>query len=79
MSLNDNFAKELIENRKEDVTRASLMSQAAYTKFDKGATTGEVRRLDIPAAEAYADKGFADWDIPPGADLIFQIEVLAVA
>ena len=44
-----------------------------------GATKGEVRRLDIPAAEAYADKGFADWDIPPGADLVFQIEVLAVA
>jgi peptidylprolyl isomerase len=39
----------------------------------------ETARLHIPASEAYGDKGFAAWQIPPGADLIFEIEVLQIA
>ena len=38
----------------------------------------EVRRLDIPAAEAYKDKGFSQWGIGPGTDLVFEIEVLKI-
>ena len=39
----------------------------------------ETARLHIPASEAYGEKGFPAWQIPPGADLIFEIEVLQVA
>jgi hypothetical protein len=39
--------------------------------------TGEVRKLSIPAKEAYPD-GFADWGIPAGGDLVFEIEVLKI-
>ena len=40
--------------------------------------SGEVRELDIPAAEAYGDKGMPKYDIPPGSDLVFEIEVLKI-
>ena len=45
--------------------------------WDKGVLgmrEGELRVLNIPAAEAYGDKGDEDWKIPPGADLKFSIE-----
>lgn len=43
-----------------------------------GATVGETRRLRIPAEEGYGALGFPAWGIPPGADLLFEIEVLDV-
>ena len=49
--------------------------------WDKGCLgmrEGEVRRLVIPAAEAYGDVGFPGWGIPPKATLLFELECLAV-
>jgi FKBP-type peptidyl-prolyl cis-trans isomerase len=36
---------------------------------------GGIRRLYIPAALAYGPKGFGA-DIPPNADLVFEIKLL---
>jgi hypothetical protein len=36
---------------------------------------GEVRTIDIPPHEAYGTKGCPEWDIPPNARLVFEIEV----
>lgn len=43
-----------------------------------GMQLGEVRKLTIPAAEGYGAKGFPDWGIPPGATLLFEIEILDI-
>jgi FKBP-type peptidyl-prolyl cis-trans isomerase len=43
-----------------------------------GMKLGEVRQLNIPAAEAYGEKGFAAWGIPPNGVLHFSIEVLKI-
>jgi len=40
--------------------------------------SGEVRRLYIPAVEAYGTKGFPAWKIAPDSDLLFEIEVLEI-
>jgi hypothetical protein len=42
-----------------------------------GATKGTIRRLAIPAAMAYGDRG-AGRTIPPNSPLYFEIEVLAI-
>ena len=39
---------------------------------------GEVLEARIPAKEGYGEGGFPAWGIPPGATLLFTIEVLAV-
>ena len=38
---------------------------------------GERSFLHIPAAEAYGDFGFGD-KVPPGSDLVFEIELLRI-
>ena len=38
---------------------------------------GEKRKLKIPAALGYGDRG-AGADIPPGADLVFEVELLDI-
>ena len=38
---------------------------------------GEKRKLKIPAALGYGDRG-AGADIPPGADLVFTVELLKI-
>jgi len=43
-----------------------------------GMREGELRKLEIPAAEAYGEKGDAEWKIPPHADLIFVIELQSI-
>jgi len=40
--------------------------------------SGEVRRLYIPAVEAYGTKGFPARKIAPDSDLLFEIEVLEI-
>ena len=50
--------------------------------WDQGAMgmeVGEVRRLRVPAAEAYGRAGFATWAIPPGAALEFTLELVSVS
>ncbi|CAL8471328.1 g10870 [Coccomyxa elongata] len=39
---------------------------------------GEMRRLKIPAALGYRDKGFADLGIPAGASLYFDTELVSI-
>jgi FKBP-type peptidyl-prolyl cis-trans isomerase len=39
---------------------------------------GEVRKLRIPADEGYGEAGFPAWNIPGGATLSFEIEVLEI-
>ena len=36
-----------------------------------GASVGETRKLDIPAAEGYGARGFPAWGIPPNGGLFF--------
>ena len=38
---------------------------------------GEKRKLKIPASLGYGDRG-AGADIPPGADLVFEVELLNI-
>ena len=50
--------------------------------WDQGAMgmeVGEVRRLRVPAEEAYGRAGFATWAIPPGAALEFTLELVGVS
>ena len=44
-----------------------------------GMRIGEVRSLEIPAAEGYGAGGFPAWGIPENATLLFEIEVLSIA
>eukprot|EP00913_Durusdinium_trenchii_P016316 g15335.t1 len=44
----------------------------------RGMKKGEARGLRIPAGEGYGGRGFPSWGIPPNADLLFEIEVLAI-
>ena len=44
-----------------------------------GMRVGETRRLSIPASEGYGAAGFAEWNIPPNADLTFDVTVLSIA
>eukprot|EP00920_Eleutheroschizon_duboscqi_P024052 GHVT01059768.1.p1 GENE.GHVT01059768.1~~GHVT01059768.1.p1 ORF type:complete len:117 (+),score=30.29 GHVT01059768.1:273-623(+) len=49
--------------------------------WDKGVLgmkMGEVRRIFIPAKQGYGASGFPAWNIPPNADLQFDIELLSV-
>lgn len=39
---------------------------------------GERSRITIPSQHAYGPQGFPAWNIPPNADLIFEIELLSV-
>lgn len=39
---------------------------------------GEKCRITIPSQHAYGPSGFPAWNIPPNADLIFEIELLSV-
>ena len=39
---------------------------------------GEIRSLRIPAKEAYKAEGFPQFNIPPNADLLYDIECLAI-
>jgi len=43
-----------------------------------GAKVGDKRRLTIPADLGYGETGAAEGKIPPGATLIFEIEVLEI-
>merc|ERR1719261_415587 len=43
-----------------------------------GMKLGEVRKIEIPAAEGYGAGGFPAWGIPAGATLNFEIEVLEI-
>ena len=36
---------------------------------------GGIRRFYIPAAMGYGERGFAP-DIPPGADLVFEVKLI---
>lgn len=52
------------------------------TGWDQGVLgmhLGEVRSLEIPAAEGYGPGGFPAWGIPANATLLFEIEVLTIA
>eukprot|EP00994_Dinema_validum_P005599 NODE_3764_length_524_cov_187.035789_g3200_i0.p1 GENE.NODE_3764_length_524_cov_187.035789_g3200_i0~~NODE_3764_length_524_cov_187.035789_g3200_i0.p1 ORF type:complete len:137 (+),score=54.95 NODE_3764_length_524_cov_187.035789_g3200_i0:61-411(+) len=54
---------------------------AVITGWDQGCLgmkEGEVRRLNIPAAEGYGAGGFPAWGIPPNGTLDFTIEVLSI-
>ncbi len=44
-----------------------------------GAKVGDKRKLTIPADLGYGDSGAAGGKIPPGATLIFEIEVLEIS
>jgi FKBP-type peptidyl-prolyl cis-trans isomerase len=48
-----------------------------WDKGVKGMKVGEQRQLVIPAAMGYGDRG-AGADIPPGADLVFDVELLGI-
>ena len=51
------------------------------TGWDQGVLgmhIGEVRMLEIPAAEGYGPGGFPAWGIPANATLLFEIEVLSI-
>jgi len=43
-----------------------------------GAKVGDKRRLTIPADLGYGETGAAEGKIPPGATLIFEIEILEI-
>ena len=52
---------------------------AGWERGVDGMHVGEIRQIKVPAAEGYGAKGFRSWRVPPNADLIFEIELLAVA
>ena len=54
-------------------------SLRAWERGVDGMHVGEIRQIKVPAAEGYGAKGFRSWRVPPNADLIFEIELLAVA
>jgi FKBP-type peptidyl-prolyl cis-trans isomerase len=44
----------------------------------KGMYIGSTTRLHITADYAYGEKGFPEWNVPPNADIIMDVEVLSV-
>ncbi len=51
------------------------------TGWDQGCLgmyLGETRSLTIPSQEGYGPGGFPAWKIPPGATLLFEIEILSI-
>lgn len=50
---------------------------AAWVEGLKGMKTGGKRKLLVPAQMGYGEHGFGD-KIPPGSNLIFEIELLEV-
>ena len=51
---------------------------AGWTEGVQLMVIGEKRRFWIPSDLAYGDRGFGDGVIPPGAELVFDIELLAI-
>jgi len=41
-----------------------------------GACPGEMRRITVPASEAYGDNGTEDDVVPPNADVYFDVEII---
>ena len=51
---------------------------AGWTEGVQLMVIGEKPRFWIPSDLAYGDRGFGDGVIPPGAELVFDIELLAI-
>ena len=52
--------------------------EASATGALGGMRVGETRLLTIPSQEGYGEKGNPEWDIPPRAQLIYQVTVEAI-
>ena len=62
-----------IDNAEDEVLQAAR--RCDLTTDAMVLQEGEVRTIDIPPHEAYGTKGCPQWDIPPNARLVFEIEV----
>ena len=51
---------------------------AGWTEGVQLMVVGEKRRFWIPSDLGYGDRGYGDGVIPPGAELVFDIELLAI-
>ena len=58
---------------------ASARSCGGGTRGASGCEWARRGRLSIPASEGYGAAGFAEWNIPPNADLTFDVTVLCIA
>ena len=52
--------------------------EASATGALGGMRVGETRLLTIPSQEGYGEKGNPEWNIPPRAQLIYQVTVEAI-